>query len=76
MTVIRRNLQNKIMVEHKTDLLNHPYFILPKIQELDWQSKRLEKKIQILNIYNNRVKQRCIWIRRNSCIKRVLKIIK
>lgn len=35
MTAIKKNLLDKIIIEHKTDLVNHPYFILFKIRDLD-----------------------------------------
>lgn len=31
MTVVRKNLLNKIVVEYKTNLVNHLYFIFPEI---------------------------------------------
>lgn len=34
-TVIRKNLADKIMIKHKTDFINHPYFILLEIHELE-----------------------------------------
>lgn len=44
MTAIIKDLIDKIVVEHKTDLLTHPYFILLEVWELDWQSKRFGRK--------------------------------
>ena len=32
MTVVRMTLVNKIVVDHRTDLINHPYFMLWEIQ--------------------------------------------
>ena len=32
---IRKNLKNKIMMEHKTNLVSYPYFIFLEIWELD-----------------------------------------
>lgn len=56
-TVVRRDLLDKIVVEHKTDLVNHSYFILFEIRELDWQLKRPGRKTRVINIYDNRVGQ-------------------
>lgn len=61
MTAVRKDLLDKIIVKYKTDLVNHHYFILVEIQDLDQQLKRLKKKTQVLNIYNNWVKQRSTW---------------
>lgn len=30
---VKKNLLNKIVIEYKTDLINHPYLILLKIQD-------------------------------------------
>ena len=35
MMAVRKELVDKIVVDHKTDLVNHPYFLLLEIQELD-----------------------------------------
>lgn len=53
MTAVRRDLLDKIMMEHRTDLVNHPCFILLEIRELDWQSKRPGRKTRVINVYNN-----------------------
>lgn len=59
MTTVKKDLLDKITIEHRINLINHPYFILFKIQNLDQQSKQLEKKTRILNVYNNYVRQSC-----------------
>lgn len=53
MTVGRKDFMNRIMVDHKTDLINYPYFIFLKIRKLDPQFKKFGKKTQIVNIYDN-----------------------
>lgn len=53
MTVVRKDLINKIVVNHRTNFINHLYSILLEIQELNPQSKKYKKKTQIVNIYNN-----------------------
>ena len=35
MTVVRKNLVDRILVDHRMDLVNHPYFMLLKIRKLD-----------------------------------------
>lgn len=59
MTAMRKNLIDKIVIDHRTDLVNHPYFILLEIRELNPQSKRPGKKTQMVNIYNNQVGKGC-----------------
>lgn len=53
MTAMRKKLIDKIVIDHKTDLLNHSYFMLLEIWRLNLQQKRPERKIQVVNIYDN-----------------------
>lgn len=53
MTAVKKDIQDKIVVEHRTDKINYPYFILLKIRELNQQLKRPGRKMQVLNIYQN-----------------------
>lgn len=55
MTAVRKDLGDKIMTDHRTDLIYHPYFMLLEIRELDSQSKKPRRKTQVVNVYNNRV---------------------
>lgn len=52
---MRKDLPDKIVVKHRTDLVNHLYIIFLEIRNLDQQSKWPEKKIRVFNIYNNQV---------------------
>ena len=74
-TTVRKDLLDKIVVEHRTDLVNHPYFVLLEIRDLDQQTKRPERKTRVLNVYNNRVGQGCTWSENNSRVRRALEDI-
>ena len=39
MMAVKRYLLDKIVVEHKTDLVNHSYFMLVEIWDLDLSKK-------------------------------------
>lgn len=52
MTAVEKDLGDKIMVDHRTDLIHHLYFLLLEIRELD-QSKKPGRKTQMVNVYNN-----------------------
>lgn len=39
MKAVRKTLADKIVVDHRTDLIKHPYFMLQEIRELDAISK-------------------------------------
>lgn len=75
MTAGRRTLVDKIVVDHRTDLINHPYFMMLEIQELDPQSKRPGRKTRIFNVYDNRVGSGCTWDGGISCTRRALEDI-
>ncbi len=61
MSAVRKDLTDKIVVEHRTDLINHPYFMLLEIRELEQQSKTPGRKTRVVNIYDNRVGNGCTW---------------
>ncbi len=75
MTAVRRTLVDKIVVDHRTDLINHPYFMLLEIQELDPRSKRLGRKTRVVNAYDNRVGRGCTWDGGTSPTSRALEDI-
>lgn len=54
---VRKNLLDKIVIEHKTNLVNYFYFISLEIQDLNQQSKWPGKKTQLLNTYNKEIRQ-------------------
>lgn len=57
MTVVRNNFGNRIIIDHRTNLIYYLYFMLLKIYKLDPQSKKLRRKTQVVNIYNNQVER-------------------
>lgn len=61
------------MINHRTDLFNYPYFMLQKICELDPQSKRSEKNMRVVNVYNNGIGRRYIHDGDIHCTKKALK---
>lgn len=42
MIAVRKDLLDKIVVEHRTDLVNHPYFILLEIRDLNNREGKIE----------------------------------
>lgn len=60
MTIIRNDFAEKIMVDYEINLISDFYFILLEIWELNSQSKRLEKKSRVINIYDNQIGRSCI----------------
>ena len=76
MTTIRKDLLDMIVVEHRTDLVNHPYFTLLEIRDLDQQSKWPGRKTRVLNVYNNRFGQGCTWAGNTLQVRQALEDIK
>lgn len=72
MTAIRKELTDKIVIEHRTDLINHPYVMLLEICELDPRSKKPGRKTRAVNVYDNRVGRGCTWEGGTSRIRRAL----
>lgn len=51
--IIQKKFTNKIMVEYKTDLINHPYVMLLEICKLDLKFTKLRRKTRVVNVYDN-----------------------
>lgn len=76
MTAVPKEFTNKIVVEHRTDLINHPYVMLLEIRKLDPRSKKSGRKMWVVNVYDNRVGRGCTWGGGISCIQRALEDIR
>lgn len=76
MMAIQKELTDKIVIEHRTDLINHPYVMLLEICELDPRSKKPGRKTRVVNIYDNRVGRSCTWEGGISRIQRALEDIR
>lgn len=63
LTAVKKELVNKIMVENRTNLVNHLYFLVLDIRDLDGKSYRPTRRARVINIYDNRVGQGCTWER-------------
>lgn len=61
MTAVQKELMDKIVVEHRNDLINHSYVMLLEIRELDPRSKKPGRKTWVINVYDNRVGRGCTW---------------
>lgn len=61
MMIGQKKLMNKTIIEHRMDLINCLYIIFLEICKLNSRSKKLARKIRIVNIYDNRVEKGCTW---------------
>lgn len=67
--VIRKDILNKIIIENYTNQVNHPYCIVLDIREFNPISEKYSRKIRIINLYNNKISNKCIWQGFNSIIQ-------
>ena len=65
-TAVKKKLENKIIVENRTDLVGHLYLVGLDIRDIDEQSNRPTKRTRAINIYDNRVGQGCTWVGHTS----------
>lgn len=60
MTVVKIDSESKILMQHKIYLINYAYFMFFEIYTLELQFKKLEKKTQVVNVYNYKIRKICI----------------
>lgn len=75
LTAIKKELGNQIIVENRTDLMDHLYLMALDIRDIDEQSNRPTKRTRAINIYDNQVGQRCTWVGHTSQNRRALEDI-
>lgn len=51
--IVIKELVNKILVENKTDLVNHPYFLILDIGDINTQLNKPISQTRVVNTYNN-----------------------
>lgn len=65
----------KIIIDHKTGIINYSYFILLKICKLDSQSKKLGRKRWVVHVHDNQMKRGYTWDSKILRTRRALKDI-
>ena len=64
----------QVIIKNRTDLVSHPYCIVLDIRELSLVSGKYSK-IRVVNLYNNKIGNGCIWQESNSTIRRAIEDI-
>lgn len=59
LTAVEKELVNKIIVENRTDRVDHPYFLTLDIKDMDTRLSRQTRQTSVFNAYDNRVGQGC-----------------
>lgn len=66
---------NKIIMEIRTDLVDHPYVLALDIRDMDSRLNIPTRRIGVVNAYDNRVGQGCTWERSTPRNRRALEDI-
>lgn len=61
LTAIKKELVSRIVVDNRTDLVDHPYFLALDIRDIDSRTNKPARQTRVVNSYDNRVGQGCTW---------------
>jgi hypothetical protein len=51
--IIRKDLQNNLIIEPRTDLINYSYALALDIWDIHYITRRKIKRTRLINVYNN-----------------------
>jgi hypothetical protein len=51
--VIRKDLQNSLIIEPRTDLINHPYALALDIWDIHYITRKKIRRTRLINAYDN-----------------------
>ena len=71
---VRKDILNKVIIENRTDLVSHPYCIVLDIRELNPVSGKYSRT-RVVNLYDNKIGNRCVWQGFNFTIRRAIEDI-
>lgn len=72
MRAVRKDLEDKIIVDQRANLIHQPHFMLFEIHKLDLCPKRLGHKTQVVNVYESQVRRGYTWDEGIPNIRRAL----
>ena len=61
LTAVKKELVDKIIVENRTDLIDHPYFLALDIRDMDSRLNKPARQTRVVNAYDNQVRQGYTW---------------
>ena len=64
---VKKDILHKIVIDNRTDLISHPYYLCLDIKEFDLQSGKNLRKTRIVNLYDNKVGEGQPW--KGSCAR-------
>ena len=69
---VRKDILNTVIIENRTDLVSHPYCIVLDVKELDPISGRYSRKTRVVNLYDNKIGNGCIWQGTSFILRRAI----
>ena len=72
---MKKELANKIIIENKTNFVNHPYFLVLDIWDAVGQFGKPMRLTRIVNIYKNYIGQKYIREEETLCNHKILEDI-
>ncbi len=72
---VRKDILNKVIVKNRTNLVSHPYCIVLDIRELNSVSGEYSRKTRVVNLYDNKIGNGCVWQGSSSTICRAIQDI-
>ena len=68
LTIVRKDILNKIIIDSQTDLVGHLYYSILDIKKLHPLLRKVLKKTRVVNLYENKVGKKQMWQKSNSII--------
>lgn len=68
---VRKDIQGRIVVESRSDIIEHPYIQVLDVWELDIQKKK-KRKSRIVNVYDNWIGEGQPWTGNNNIRRRAI----
>ena len=76
MIAIRKNILNRMMMNNRTDLIAHSYFLTINVRKINSRIKRSDRRTRVMNAYDIIIEVDHIWQRFSSRVRRALQDMK
>ena len=72
LTAVRKDILNIVLIENRSDLVNHPYCLVLDIKELHLRSGKALRMTRVVNLYNNKVGRGQFWEGSSPTVRRTM----
>ena len=76
MTVIRKDILNRVVMNNRTDLIAHSYFLAIDVRKINPRIKRPDRRTRVVNAYYIIIEAGHIWQRPSPRVRRALQDVK